>query len=94
MNDKLNKTNLLLGLSQAQKRNMSRLLENQIDELFRLNANLPVSWITSADIRGFSNIVFPIVRQMAHSLFKRYFFLEPPGISLPSGLLFYFEVMV
>jgi len=80
-------TGLLEGLddsrNQADKSNMAVLLENMAGEL--LNEQSQV-----ADIIGFQNVAFPIVRRVFGGLIANELVSVQP-MSLPSGLLFYLD---
>ncbi len=85
--EKWDRTGLLKGLRDAPghyaKSNMSRLLENQAAELLRESSEV-------ADIKGFQNIAFPIVRRVFGGLIANELVSVQP-MSLPSGLLFYLD---
>jgi hypothetical protein len=80
---KWKKTGLLEGLNERGAANMARLLENQAAELLR-EAN------TTADIAGFQNVAFPIVRRVFGGLIANELVSVQP-MSLPAGLLFYLD---
>jgi len=85
--EKWSVTGLLEGLDddrgQADKSNMAVLLENMAGEL--LNEQSQV-----ADIIGFQNVAFPIVRRVFGGLIANELVSVQP-MSLPSGLLFYLD---
>jgi hypothetical protein len=85
--EKWSQTGLLEGLDdargQADKSNMAVLLENMAGEL--LNEQSQV-----ADIVGFQNVAFPIVRRVFGGLIANELVSVQP-MSLPSGLLFYLD---
>src|SRR5574343_421309 len=85
--EKWQKTGLLKGLNDRQgaqaKSNMARLLENQAKEVLKESSEL-------ADIKGFQNIAFPIVRRVFGGLIANELVSVQP-MSLPSGLLFYLD---
>jgi hypothetical protein len=85
--EKWNKTGLLKGLKDNPghyaKSNMARLLENQAAEVLKESSEL-------ADIKGFQNIAFPIVRRVFGGLIANELVSVQP-MSLPSGLLFYLD---
>jgi hypothetical protein len=87
LTEKWNKTGLLKGLGEGDnfsaKDNMARLLENQAAELLKESSEL-------ADIKGFQNIAFPIVRRVFGGLIANELVSVQP-MSLPSGLLFYLD---
>ncbi len=90
---KWTRTGLLRGLKGVQKENMSRLLENQAAEVLRETNSLSTgagALASSGDIRGFSNIAFPIVRRVFGGLVANELVSIQP-MSLPSGLLFYLD---
>ena len=65
--EKWSRTGLLRGLEGTNRENMARLLENQTANLLRESNSLSTgggSGVGSGDIRGFSNIAFPIVRRV------------------------------
>src|SRR3990167_359552 len=65
------------------KSNMARLLENQAAELLKESSD-------TADIKGFQNIAFPIVRRVFGGLIANELVSVQP-MSLPAGLLFYLD---
>jgi hypothetical protein len=85
--EKWNKTGLLNKLKDSPghyaKSNMARLLENQAAELLKESSDV-------ADIKGFQNIAFPIVRRVFGGLIANELVSVQP-MSLPSGLLFYLD---
>jgi len=91
--EKWNRTGLLRGLGGAGKENMARMLENQAAEVLREVNSLSTgagALASSGDIRGFSNIAFPIVRRVFGGLIANELVSIQP-MSLPSGLLFYLD---
>jgi len=92
--EKWNRTGLLRGLeSRDRKENMARLLENQTAQILREANSLGAgggSASSSGDIRGFTNIAFPIVRRVFGGLVANDLVSIQP-MSLPSGLLFYLD---
>ena len=91
--EKWSRTGLLRGLNKTKRENMARLLENQAMQLLRETSSLSggggnVS--SSGDLRGFSNIAFPIVRRVFGGLVANELVSIQP-MSLPSGLLFYLD---
>jgi len=91
--EKWNRTGLLRGLDGSNRENMARLLENQTAALLRESNSLSQGGGTglgSGDIRGFSNIAFPIVRRVFGGLVANELVSIQP-MSLPSGLLFYLD---
>ena len=87
--EKWTRTGLLRGMEGAHRENMARLLENQASQLLKEANSLGGSAGTS-DIRGFSNIAFPIVRRVFGNLVANELVSIQP-MSLPSGLLFYLD---
>lgn len=85
--EKWDKTGLLKSLKDTPghyaKSNMARLLENQAAELLKESSEV-------ADIKGFQNIAFPIVRRVFGGLIANELVSVQP-MSLPSGLLFYLD---
>ncbi len=85
--EKWNKTGLLKGLTDSKnhraKSNMARLLENQAAGLLKESSD-------TADIKGFQNIAFPIVRRVFGGLVANELVSVQP-MSLPSGLLFFLD---
>jgi len=81
------RTPLLEGLEDKKnnfaKSNMAILLENQTAELLKESSEM-------ADIKGFQNIAFPIVRRVFGGLIANELVSVQP-MSLPSGLLFYLD---
>ena len=92
--EKWSRTGLLRGLEGTNRENMARLLENQTANLLRESNALSSGGGSSAsgngDIRGFSNIAFPIVRRVFGGLVANELVSIQP-MSLPSGLLFYLD---
>ena len=65
--EKWSRTGLLRGLNDHSRETMSRLLENQAAQLLREQNSLSTgagNLTSSGDIRGFTNIAFPIVRRV------------------------------
>lgn len=90
---KWDRTGLLRGLGGIKKENMAQLLENQAAEVLRETNSLSTgagALASSGDIRGFSNIAFPIVRRVFGGLIANELVSIQP-MSLPSGLLFYLD---
>jgi len=87
--EKWNRTGLLRGLNDVSRENMSTLLENQAAQVLR-EANTLGSDGGGQDIRGFTNIAFPIVRRVFGGLVANELVSIQP-MSLPSGLLFYLD---
>lgn len=85
--EKWERTGLLEGLSdergQKSKSSMAVLLENQAAALLNEQS-------TVADIIGFQNVAFPIVRRVFGGLIANELVSVQP-MSLPSGLLFYLD---
>tara|TARA_B100001123_G_scaffold50596_1_gene52168 strand:+ start:2956 stop:4749 length:1794 start_codon:yes stop_codon:yes gene_type:complete len=72
---------------------MSRLLENQAGQVLREANSLSTGGgnvSSSGDLRGFSNIAFPLVRRVFGGLVANELVSIQP-MSLPSGLLFYLD---
>jgi len=93
LQEKWNRTGLLRGLDGVKKENMARLLENQTAQILKEANSLgggAGSSSTSGDIRGFTNIAFPIVRRVFGGLVANDLVSIQP-MSLPSGLLFYLD---
>ena len=92
--EKWSRTGLLRGLEGTNRENMARLLENQTAALLRESNALSSGGGSTAsgggDIRGFSNIAFPIVRRVFGGLVANELVSIQP-MSLPSGLLFYLD---
>lgn len=85
--EKWDKTGLLKGLNDTKtnplKSNMARLLENQAGQVLKEASQV-------ADIIGFQNVAFPIVRRVFAGLIANELVSVQP-MSLPSGLLFYLD---
>ena len=67
LTEKWSRTGLLRGLGDHGTETMSRLLENQAAQLLREQNSLGAgagAGTSSGDIRGFTNIAFPIVRRV------------------------------
>jgi hypothetical protein len=93
LTEKWSRTGLLRGLGDHNKETMSRLLENQAAQLLREQNSLSqgaAGGTSSGDIRGFTNIAFPIVRRVFGGLISNELVSIQP-MSLPSGLLFYLD---
>ena len=93
LTEKWNRTGLLRGLDGPNRENMAMLLENQAAQLLRETNSLSTgggALSTSNDIRGFTNIAFPIVRRVFGGLVANELVSIQP-MSLPSGLLFYLD---
>ncbi len=91
--EKWSRTGLLRGLEGVHRENMSRLLENQAAELLREFNSVSTGGAAntaSGDLRGFTNIAFPIVRRVFGGLVANELISVQP-MSLPSGLLFYLD---
>jgi hypothetical protein len=94
LTEKWARTGLLRGLEGVHRENMATLLENQAGQVLRESSTLgggglnPAS--ASGDIRGFTNIAFPIVRRVFGGLIANELVSIQP-MSLPSGLLFYLD---
>jgi len=86
--EKWGRTGLLRGLEATNRENMATLLENQAGQVLREASALAGG--ASSDIRGFTNIAFPIVRRVFGSLIANELVSIQP-MSLPSGLLFYLD---
>ena len=87
--EKWTRTGLLRGLTDHNRENMSRLLENQAAQVLR-EQNVLGSAGTAQNIDGFSSIAFPIVRRVFGGLVANELVSIQP-MSLPSGLLFYLD---
>ena len=91
LTEKWNRTGLLRGLEGQNRENMAVLLENQAAQVLRESSSLSTaSGGASGDIRGFSNVAFPIVRRVFGGLVANEIVSIQP-MSLPSGLLFYLD---
>ncbi len=91
--EKWSRTGLLRGLEGVHRENMSRLLENQASQVLRESSSLSTgnaAGTSSGDMRGFTNIAFPIVRRVFGGLIANDLVSIQP-MSLPSGLLFYLD---
>jgi len=91
--EKWSRTGLLRGMTGVHRENMSRLLENQASQLLREQSSVSTgggNTASSTDLRGFSNIAFPIVRRVFGGLIANELVSIQP-MSLPSGLLFYLD---
>jgi hypothetical protein len=91
--EKWNRTGLLRGLDGQRRENMASLLENQAAQLLREFNSVGSgggSGTESGDLRGFTNIAFPIVRRVFGGLVANELVSIQP-MSLPSGLLFYLD---
>jgi hypothetical protein len=91
--DKWHRTGLLRGLTGYDRENMSRLLENQAAEILRESSSLSTggaALTSSGQVRGFSNVAFPIVRRVFGGLVANELVSIQP-MSLPAGLLFYLD---
>ena len=93
--EKWSRTGLLRGLDGVKRENMSRLLENQASQVLREASTAGTgggqsTLAASGDLRGFTNIAFPIVRRVFGGLIANELVSIQP-MSLPSGLLFYLD---
>ena len=91
--EKWSRTGLLRGLNGVNRENMSMMLENQAAQLLREANSVSTggsSLTSSGDLRGFTNIAFPIVRRVFGGLVANELVSIQP-MSLPSGLLFYLD---
>ena len=91
--EKWSRTGLLRGLTDTNRENMARLLENQASQVLKEVSSLSTgggNLSSSGDVRGFSNIAFPIVRRVFGGLVANELVSVQP-MSLPSGLLFYLD---
>jgi len=91
--EKWARTGLLRGLEGTTRENMATLLENQAAQVLREANSLSTgggNLTSSGDIRGFTNIAFPIVRRVFGGLVANELVSIQP-MSLPSGLLFYLD---
>ena len=91
--EKWGRTGLLKNLSSRKRSTMARLLENQMAQVLRESNALSTgggALTSSGQIRGFSNIAFPIVRKVFGGLVANELVSIQP-MSLPSGLLFYLD---
>jgi len=91
--EKWSRTGLLRGLDGITRENMSRLLENQASQVLRESSSLSTgggATTSSGDLKGFTNIAFPIVRRVFGGLIANDLVSIQP-MSLPSGLLFYLD---
>ncbi len=80
---KWEKTGLLEGLTGSTRSTMARLLENQAAQMLTESSSV-------ADVQGFQNVAFPIVRRVFGGLIANELVSVQP-MSLPSGLLFYLD---
>lgn len=81
---KWERTGLLEGLDGQNKATVARLMENQLRSILLKEA------ATQADIIGFQNVAFPIIRRVFAGLIANELVSVQP-MSLPSGLLFYMD---
>jgi len=91
--EKWARTGLLKNLGGYDRENMARLLENQAAELLRETSSLSTgagALTSSGNIRGFTNVAFPIVRRVFGGLVANDLVSIQP-MSLPAGLLFYLD---
>jgi hypothetical protein len=77
------KTGLLEGLEGQKAFNVARLMENQLKQFLKEASS-------TADIIGFQNVAFPIIRRVFAGLIANELVSVQP-MSLPSGLLFYMD---
>ena len=93
LTEKWTRTGLLRGMNDTGRENMARLLENQAAQLLREQSSIgngSRGTASSGDLRGFTNIAFPIVRRVFGGLVANDLVSIQP-MSLPSGLLFYLD---
>ena len=91
--EKWSRTGLLRGMDGYSRENMALMLENQAAQLLREANSLGTGaggGTASGDLRGFTNIAFPIVRRVFGGLIANELVSIQP-MSLPSGLLFYLD---
>jgi len=91
--EKWSRTGLLRGMNGVHRENMARLLENQASQVLKEASSVSTgggSMTSSGDLRGFTNIAFPIVRRVFGGLIANELVSIQP-MSLPSGLLFYLD---
>jgi hypothetical protein len=91
--EKWNRTGLLRGLNGTKRENMARMLENQASQVLKEASSVSTgggNLTSSGDLRGFTNIAFPIVRRVFGGLIANDLVSIQP-MSLPSGLLFYLD---
>lgn len=91
--EKWSRTGLLRGLSGYDREHMARLLENQAAQVIRESSSLSTggaALTSSGQVRGFSNVAFPIVRRVFGGLIANELVSIQP-MSLPAGLLFYLD---
>ena len=91
--EKWTRTGLLRGLEGTSRENLAMLFENQAGQLLREASSLSTgggNGAASGDLRGFTNIAFPIVRRVFGGLVANDLVSVQP-MSLPSGLLFYLD---
>ena len=91
--EKWARTGLLRGLDGVKRENMARLMENQASQVLKEQSSLSTgggNLANSNDMRGFTNIAFPIVRRVFGGLIANDLVSIQP-MSLPSGLLFYLD---
>ena len=91
--EKWNRTGLLRGLDGTGRENMARLLENQAAQVLKESSSISTgggALTQSGDLRGFTNVAFPIVRRVFGGLIANELVSIQP-MSLPSGLLFYLD---
>jgi hypothetical protein len=91
--EKWSRTGLLRGMNGYGRENMALMLENQAAQLLREANSLGTGGgggTASGDLRGFTNIAFPIVRRVFGGLIANELVSIQP-MSLPSGLLFYLD---
>ena len=91
--EKWSRTGLLRGLAGVHRENMARLLENQASQVLKESSSVSTgggNLTSSGDLRGFTNIAFPIVRRVFGGLIANELVSIQP-MSLPSGLLFYLD---
>lgn len=77
------KTGLLEGLDEKRGPIVARLMENQLKQFLKEASS-------TADIIGFQNVAFPIIRRVFAGLIANELVSVQP-MSLPSGLLFYMD---
>jgi hypothetical protein len=92
--EKWSRTGLLRGLDGVKRENMATLLENQASDMLLREASTVGagggSGSPSGDLRGFTNVAFPIVRRVFGGLVANELVSIQP-MSLPAGLLFYLD---
>ena len=81
--EKWSRTGLLRGMDGVHRENMARMLENQAAQVLKEASDLGSGDAGASDIRGFTNVAFPIVRRVFGGLVANELVsIQPMSLSL------------